>query len=55
MSDPLREAAETAIGQCMALGAEESCVVVTDDERLPIGDALYEVARSVTDDAVLLR
>ncbi|RCU47461.1 aminopeptidase [Haloplanus salinus] len=55
MSDPLREAAETAIGQCMALGAEESCAVVTDDERLPIGDTLYEVARSVTDDAVLLR
>ena len=55
MSDALREAAETAVGQCMALGAEESCAVVTDDERLPIGEVLYEVASSVTDDAVLLR
>jgi leucyl aminopeptidase (aminopeptidase T) len=55
MTDALREAAETAIHQCMALDAEESCAVVTDDERLPIGDALYEAARDVTDDAVLLR
>jgi leucyl aminopeptidase (aminopeptidase T) len=55
MSDPLREAAETAVHQCMALGADESCAVVTDDERLPIGETLYEVASSVTDDAVLLR
>ncbi|GAB6862096.1 aminopeptidase [Haloplanus litoreus] len=55
MTDALREAAETAIHQCMALDAEESCAVVTDDERLPIGDVLYEAARDVTDDAVLLR
>jgi len=55
MSDALREAAETAVHQCMALGADESCAVVTDDERLPIGEALYEVASDVTDDAVLLR
>jgi len=55
MSNALREAAETAVGQCMALGPEESCAVVTDDERLPIGETLYEVASSVTDDAVLLR
>jgi leucyl aminopeptidase (aminopeptidase T) len=39
----------------MALGADESCAVVTDDERLPIGETLYEVASDVTDDAVLLR
>jgi leucyl aminopeptidase (aminopeptidase T) len=55
MSDALREAAETAVHQCMALGADESCAVVTDDERLQIGDVLYEVASDVTDDAVLLR
>jgi leucyl aminopeptidase (aminopeptidase T) len=55
MSDALREAAETAVHQCMALGADESCAVVTDDERLPIGETLYEVASDVTDDAVVLR
>jgi leucyl aminopeptidase (aminopeptidase T) len=56
MSDSdTRTAAETAVRQCMALGGDESCVVVTDDERLPIGEALYEAARAVTDDATLLR
>jgi leucyl aminopeptidase (aminopeptidase T) len=51
----LRPPAETAVHQCMNLGSEESCVVVTDDERLPIGEALYDVASETTDDAVLLR
>ncbi|WP_248895201.1 aminopeptidase [Haloplanus halobius] len=55
MSDALREAAETAVHQCMALESGESCAVVTDDERLPIGETLYDVASDVTDDAVLLR
>ncbi|PSQ19942.1 aminopeptidase [Halobacteriales archaeon QS_8_69_26] len=55
MSDDLREPAETAVHQCMNLGSDESCAVVTDDERLPIGEALYDVAREVTDDAVLVR
>ncbi|MGM0592128.1 MAG: aminopeptidase [Halobacteriota archaeon] len=51
----LREAAETAIHQCMNLQAEESCAVITDDKLLPIGETLYEVAVAVTDDAVLVR
>ena len=51
----LRPAAETAVEQCMNLAPDESCAVVTDDERLPIGEALYEVAGEITDDAVLLR
>ncbi|WP_299334140.1 aminopeptidase [Haloplanus sp.] len=55
MSDTLREAAETAIRQCMAIDTGESCVVVTDDKRRPIGEALYDAASDVTDDAVLLR
>lgn len=54
MSD-LRPAAETAIHQCLSLQADESCSIVTDDEREPIGEALYEVAREVTEDVVLLR
>ena len=51
----LREPAETAVRQCMNLGDEESCVVVTDDERRVIGEALYEVASSITDDAVIVQ
>ncbi|MCL7417022.1 MAG: aminopeptidase, partial [Halalkalicoccus sp.] len=50
----LRPAAETAIRQCMALQPDESCAVITDDERERIGEALYTVAREITDDSVLL-
>ncbi len=53
--DELVEAARTAIGQCMALAPDESCLVVTDDERETIGEALHAAARDVTDDAVILR
>ena len=55
MTDNLREAAETAVHQCMALEAGESCAIVTDDDRLLIGETLYDVASDVTDGAVLLR
>ncbi|MWV41485.1 aminopeptidase [Natrialba sp. INN-245] len=51
----LRAAAETAVQECLELASEESCVVVTDDEREPIGEALYEVAREITDDATVVR
>jgi len=56
MSDTsLRAPAETAVRQCMNLGADESCAVVTDDKRQAIGEALYAVASEVTDDAALVR
>ncbi|WP_135829653.1 aminopeptidase [Halorussus halobius] len=51
----LEDAAETAIEQCLALDAGESCCIVTDDERQPIGEALYAVASDVTDDASVVR
>ena len=51
----LRTPAETAIRQCMALEESESCTIVTDENREPIGEALYEVARGITDDAVIIR
>jgi len=54
MSD-LHEAAETAVHQCLSLGAEESCTVVTDDERRAIGAALYDVASDVTADASIVQ
>ncbi|MFB6119138.1 aminopeptidase [Halosegnis sp.] len=47
--------ARTAIEQCLALTSDESCVVVTDDAREPIGRALYTAASDVTDDATLLQ
>ncbi|WP_440007248.1 aminopeptidase [Halomicrococcus sp. SG-WS-1] len=51
----LEDAARTAVDQCMGLAADESCVVVTDDERRHIGEALYDAAREVTDDATVAR
>ncbi|MXV63262.1 aminopeptidase [Natronorubrum sp. JWXQ-INN-674] len=51
----LRAAAETAVRQCLALEEAESCAIVTDDKREPIGDVLYEVASEITDDAVIVR
>ncbi|WP_265109682.1 aminopeptidase [Halosolutus halophilus] len=51
----LRPAAETALSQCLNLQSDESCAIVTDDEREPIGEALYEVASEITDDAVVVR
>ncbi|MFB6110843.1 MAG: aminopeptidase [Halodesulfurarchaeum sp.] len=50
----LASGAETAVHQCLDLHPEESCAIVTDDERLSIGRALYEAAAAVTEDAVLL-
>jgi leucyl aminopeptidase (aminopeptidase T) len=49
----LATAAETAVRQCMGLEADDSCLVVTDDERRPIGEALYRAAGEVTDDVVV--
>ena len=51
----LRTAAETAIHQCLDLGAEESIAIVTDDERRPIAEALYEVAAEITPDAAFVQ
>lgn len=50
-----RSAAETAITDCLRLGPEETLVIVTDDERRPIGDALYEAAQAVTEQVTLLQ
>ncbi len=49
----LRAAAETAVEQCLGLEADESCVIVTDDKRQPIGEALYDVASEITDATIL--
>ena len=54
-TDGLEAAATTAVEQCLALGADESCVVITDDKRRPIGEALYEAAAAVAEDTVILQ
>ncbi len=51
----LRASAKTAIEQCMNLQSEESCVIVTDEKRQEIGDALYDVATEITDSVAAIR
>ncbi len=51
----LHDAAETAVGQCLSVGADESCLIVTDDKRQEIGEALYDAAGAVTDEATIMR
>ena len=51
----LRDAAETAIRQCLAVEPGEDVTVVTDDERLPIGEALYDAALDSGAAATLVR
>ncbi|QAU11590.1 aminopeptidase [Halorubrum sp. BOL3-1] len=55
MAADLSEAAATAIEQCLNVAPDESFVVVTDDVREPIGEALYAAASAVTEDATILR
>ena len=47
--------ARTAIEQCMGLDDGESCLVVTDEKRERIGEALYRAAADVTEDVSLTR
>jgi len=53
--DPLATAARTAVEQCLALRADGSLVVVTDDKRESIGEALYRAGLDVADDATIGR
>jgi leucyl aminopeptidase (aminopeptidase T) len=57
IEDPeaVEAAAETAIGQCLAVEDGETCVVVTDDKRAPIGEAIYGAALEATEDATIVR
>lgn len=51
----LRAAAETALTQCLDLGSDETCLIVTDNKREAIGKALYTVASEISDDPVIVR
>ena len=51
----LRAPAKTAVEQCMNLQADESCVIVTDDKRKAIAEALYAVATEITEDTAMVR
>ena len=50
----LRESAEIALRDCMALNESETLLVVTDDKTFEIGTALFEVGKSLAKDSFLL-
>lgn len=56
MGEPgdLDEAAQTAVGQCLAVGPNESCTIVYDSGTEPIASALYAAAGERTDETVLI-
>lgn len=53
--DRLEAPARTAIAQCLAVQRDEAVVIVTDDERLEIAEALYRAAAEHTDDTTIVR
>lgn len=53
--DAVSRAARTAIEECLAVAAGETVVVVTDDKREPIGEAIYGAALKATEDATIVR
>lgn len=57
ITDPeaVEAAARTAIEQCLAIEAGETCLVVTDDKRAPLGEAIYRAALEATEDATIVR
>jgi len=52
--DELQKAAHTALTSCLGLKKNESLMILTDDLRLPIGQALYSVGKELAREAVLV-
>ena len=51
---PLEQAAFTALSQCMGLNKNESCVIVTDTICKDIGECLYDVGCTITNDMTMV-
>ncbi|MEA3514891.1 MAG: aminopeptidase [Nanoarchaeota archaeon] len=50
----LENAAKTALLQCMDLKKNESCLIITDKNKLDIGTAFYEQAKLITDSVKII-
>jgi leucyl aminopeptidase (aminopeptidase T) len=50
----LKEIAKNVMAACLAVKPEENVLIVTDDTRLPIGTALYEGAKELGCEALLM-
>ena len=51
---PLHEAALVALRDCLALQSHETVVIVTDDDRKKIGEALYDVCRELAAETMMM-
>lgn len=52
--DALLIAAKTALDTCMALNKKETLLIVTDDNKRKIGEALYSVGRELAKEALMV-
>jgi leucyl aminopeptidase (aminopeptidase T) len=48
----LKQSADTAVNQCVELKQDESVVIVTDNPREEVADALYHEASKITEDII---
>ncbi len=51
--NPLEKSAYTALTVCLDLKRDESLLIVTDDNKLAIGKALYDIGKDIGDKALL--
>ena len=51
----LAAAATTAVEKCASLQPTESCVIITDHNRRPIAEALFDVAQTISDTVSLIQ
>ena len=50
----LRKAAEIIVSKCLALRLSESCLIITDENKIEIGRILYEEAKKVSQDTEMI-
>lgn len=50
----MRDAAKSALTQCLNLQSTESCLILTDNTRLSIANAFYKEAKNITDKVKLI-
>ena len=51
----LQQAAKTALLSCLGLKKDETLMILTDDNKISIGTALYEVGKELCKEAVLIQ
>lgn len=50
----MKEGAAIVLQQCLAAKSNEKIVIVTDDNKIKIGKVLYEVAKKISNDSIMI-